>query len=77
MPTFDPLSGDQVDAITALLPEGLDVRRVVVKNTEVSLFDADGLECVLIQKTTHPGGGLDVQFADHVRLEREEAPDAK
>lgn len=70
MPTYDRSTGEAVDEITFAIPEGLDVRRVVVRNLEVSFFDASDRESVLVQRPFGPGAGLSVQFADHVNGER-------
>ena len=68
MGTYDMRTGDPADEAGVLIAGGLNVARVVVKHGEVSFFDHEGRESVLIQRLTHPGAGLDVNFADHVLL---------
>jgi hypothetical protein len=70
MPTYVTRSDgtrEPADEATIELPGGLDVRSIRVRWGEVSLFDADGREAVLIARGTHPGAGFEVQVADHVR----------
>lgn len=66
MPTFDAHTGERADAVGVSVE--VDVRGVIVRHAEVSLLDAYGREAILIQRPTHPGAGLDVQFADHVEV---------
>lgn len=58
--------GRQREEIEITVLSTLEVRRIVVRHAEVSLFDADGRESVLIQRPTHPGAGLSLDLADHV-----------
>lgn len=54
------------------LPQGLDVRTVVISHGAVSFYDSENRESVLIQHGTHPGAGMDVGFADHVQIQTQE-----
>lgn len=46
--------------------ERLEIHAIVIRHGEVSFFDAEGRESVLVQGVTSPGGGMDVQLAEHV-----------
>lgn len=61
--------GEPAEEATLKVPAGVDVRSIRIRWDEVSLFDADGRESVLIQRGRHPGAGLGVNFADHVHVE--------
>lgn len=71
-PLVDRSTGEEVsdEGVTVEIPAGLFVRRVTVKHGEVSLFDAEGRESVLVQRPTHPGAGLSCNFGDHVETRR-------
>lgn len=49
------------------LPDGLDVRVVVIQHGAVSFYDEQDRESILIQHGTYPGAGMAVDFALHVR----------
>lgn len=66
-------NGVERDEIALALPDGLDVRRIVVRHAAVSFFDSEGRESVLVDRPTHPGAGLSVQIADHVAAAPESA----
>ena len=50
----------------AFYPTGLTVSTIRVRHDEVSLFDEQGRESVLITRGTYPGAGMCVELGDHV-----------
>jgi hypothetical protein len=71
MPTYvkrsDGTSEPATEAVV-ILPDGLDVRQVVVRWNEVVILDADGQESILIQRGVYPGAGFSADFGDHVQI---------
>lgn len=59
---------EEADEVYVRLPEGLDVRTIVVAHGSVSFYDAEDRESLLIQRGSYPGAGMDVNFADHVKI---------
>lgn len=47
----------------------LHVSAIRIRHGEVSLFDEQGRESVLIARGSYPGAGMDVNLADHVKLD--------
>ena len=71
MPAYVSLpDGSRTESTETLveIPAGLDVRSIRVSWAEVSLFDADGVESVLVTRGMFPGAGMHVSFADHVSI---------
>lgn len=71
MPTYIKRNGrqpEQASSVTINLPDGLDVRTIRIRHGEIVLHDAENRESVLIQRGTHPGAGLSINFADHVTV---------
>jgi hypothetical protein len=72
MPTFITLpDGTRVegDEVNALLPAGVEVRRIRMRHGEVAFFDGQDRESILVQRGDYPGAGLATDFGDHVEVQ--------
>ncbi|HEY2201929.1 MAG TPA: hypothetical protein VGH56_08570 [Solirubrobacteraceae bacterium] len=67
MPLRDQ-DGSPTNSVGVVIPDGVTIVRIEVRHAQISFYDAEGREALLVQRHEYPGAGLALQLADHVKV---------